>query len=121
MVAETPPFGQDGPCWWRAREAIEKVKANESTNSTPKARRVRCVTGTDVDELLNAYLGARDHIIEGLDETDTSIALMRMEGASQREIANAVGLSQSAVSRRLNGHGILELLDGSPGAVSVVT
>lgn len=114
-----PPFGQDGPCWWRARDAIEEVKRGETSKSIPKSRRVVCQTGTDLDQLLNGYLGARDHVVSGFDEIDLEIAALKLEGVTQAKIAETVGLSQSSVSRRLHGHGIYVVLDEQPHVVEV--
>lgn len=114
-----PPFGQDGPCWWRARDAIEEVKRGETSKSVPKSRRVASYTGTDLDQLLNGYLGARDHILSGFDEIDLGIAALKLEGVTQAAISKTVGLSQSSVSRRLHSHGIFVVLDEEPRVIEV--
>jgi hypothetical protein len=119
LFPEAPPFGQDGPCWWRARDAIGTVKSGESSKAVPRSRRVLCRTGTDQDELLNAYLGLRDHIVTRFDATDAEIASLVVEGTSQVETARLVNLSQSSVSRRLQSHGILVLTDLEPTTVEV--
>lgn len=119
LQPDDPPFGQDGPCWWRARDAIGKVKAGESSKSVPRSRRVLCRTGTDQDELLNAYLGLRDHIVTRFDAIDAEIASLVMADTNQVEIARRVDLSQSSVSRRLQSHGILVLIDLEPRTVAV--
>lgn len=119
LVPADPPFGQDGPCWWRAREAIDAVKRGESSNSVPNSVRTLCRTGTDADELLNGYLGLRDHIVSGFDEVDALLGVMRIDGRSQVEMAGAVGLSQSAVSRRLENHGISTVVTGQPTSLVV--
>lgn len=117
LPPESPPFGQDGPCWWRAREAIEEVKIGERSNATARATRTICRTGTDIDSLVNSYLSARDQIFVGFDEIDVQIALLNLAGSNQREIARSVGLSQGSVSRRLQGHGLFSLLDDQPDLV----
>ncbi len=115
-----PPFGQDGPCWWRAREAIEEVKAAEQSNSVPRSVRTRCRTGSESDSLINAYLSNRDQVLSGFDELDVTIANLRIKGMSQKEIANEVGLAQSSISRRLQTHGILTILNTEPDVIPVV-
>lgn len=110
LTTERPPFGQDGPCWWRAREAIEAVEKSESSNSVPRTIRTLARTGGDDEALLNAYLVARDHIVAGWDDTDRAIARLILSGATQAEAAERVGLSQSSVSRRIQGHGVLAVL-----------
>lgn len=116
LVSETPPFGQDGPCWWRAREAIGSVERAESSNAVPRTTRTLARTGDDTETLVNAYLAGRDHIVSGWDETDVSVARLFSDGWSQARIAETVGLSQSSVSRRLQNHGILAILKFKPGS-----
>jgi hypothetical protein len=115
LVPQEPPFGQDGPCWWRAREAIEEVKRSESSNSVPRSVRTLVRTGDSSDELINAYLVSRDHITAGWDEVDVEIAHLFRDGVNQTRISEQVGLSQSSVSRRLQNHGILTVLQYEPG------
>jgi hypothetical protein len=119
LVPSEPPFGQDGPCWWRARDAIEEVKSGESSNLVARSTRVRCHTGTDLDALLNGYLAARDHIVVGLDSIDRRLGLMRIAGATQAEMADAVSLSQSSVSRRFQSHGLFALIDNQPDLIDM--
>jgi hypothetical protein len=117
MVPQDPPFGQDGPCWWRAREAIDEVKKSESSNAVSRSVRTLVKTGDGSEELFNAYLVARDHITAGWDEVDLEVARLHVAGTNQTIISRQVGLSQSSVSRRLQNHGILAVLGYRPGAV----
>lgn len=119
LQPENPPFGQDGPCWWRAREAIGEVKAGEKSKSVPRSRRTLCITGTNSDGLLNGFLGLRDQVMAGLDDVDIRIANLRLLGKTQTEISDEVGLSQSSVSRRLHGHGLYVLLDQEPTQIEL--
>ncbi len=119
LVPTDPPFGQDGPCWWRARDAIDEVKSGESSNSVPNSLRTMTRTGTDADALLNGYLGLRDHLVSDFDDLDARLAVLRLDGLSQVEMARAVGLSQSAVSRRLQNHGISAIISGQPTVLVV--
>lgn len=116
MVPKDPPFGQDGPCWWRAREAIDEVKKSESSNAVPRSVRTLVKTGDDSQDLFNAYLVSRDHITAAWDEVDFEIARLHIEGTNQTSISRQVSLSQSSVSRRLQSHGILAVLGYRPGA-----
>lgn len=119
LVPTEPPFGQDGPCWWRARDAIEEIKLGESSNLVARSSRVRCHTGSSLDPLLNGYLTARDHIVEGLDSVDRRLGLMRMSGTTQAEMAAAVGLTQGSVSRRFQSHGLFALIDNQPDHIGM--
>lgn len=109
---ERAPFGQDGPCWWRAREAIERV--DRSTRDRGPARRTAIGTETSLDSLLNHYLLLRDTVIAGFDETDARVALGLLEGRSQSDLATEIGVNKSSVSRRVNTHGILAVIEARP-------
>jgi SatD family (SatD) len=102
------PFGQDGPCWWLAREAIEDVERS-GTGRGPE-RRTAFRSGGPIESLLNGYLVLRDTLLAGFDDVDSSIAIGLLEGHSQSELAAMSGLNKSSVSRRAHGHGILALL-----------
>jgi len=103
------PFGQDGPCWWRAREAIEFVDG--STQSRGPEARTAFRSASPLDPVLNSYLLLRDTLLAGFDEMDTRIALGLVEGLSQTEIARRLSINKSSVSRRAHTHGILALLE----------
>lgn len=114
LMAEDPdrsPFAQDGPCWWRAREAIEAVDRSAKGRSPEFRTAVR--TETALDPLLNNYLLLRDTLLGGLDTVDAQIAIGLLEGISQTELARRFGLNKSSVSRRANAHGILALVEAS--------
>lgn len=98
------PFGQDGPCWWRARAAIESLDG-------PRLRvRTAVRTETPIDALANGYLVLRDSILGDLDDTDLVVAVGLLDGLSQTEIAGRLGVNKSSVSRRAGSHGILALM-----------
>jgi hypothetical protein len=117
LLAEDParkPFGEDGPCWWRARDAIEAVE--RSGRGAQRATAIK--TETTLDTLLNDYLLLRDTLIFGFDDSDARIALGLLSGRTQSDLAGELGINKSSVSRRANGHGILALVEarsiGSP-------
>ncbi|HEX2153451.1 MAG TPA: SatD family protein [Acidimicrobiia bacterium] len=95
-------FGSDGPAWWRAREAIERV------DSSQPARTI-VVTETGWDQLLNSYLMLRDAHLDDLDEADVAILEGLEEGDTQRALAERLGLHESSVSRRVSRHGLATL------------
>ena len=112
LIAEDPertPFAQDGPCWWRAREAIEAVEHSGRGRGPRLHTAIR--TETTLDPLLNHYLLLRDTLLEGFDETDAQIAIGLLSGRSQTELAGLLGVNKSSVSRRANAHGILALIE----------
>jgi hypothetical protein len=112
LVVEDParsPFGQDGPCWWRAREAIEAVE--RSARSRGPELRTAARTATSIDQLLNGYLLLRDTLLGAMDDVDELITSGLLEGISQTDLAKELGLNKSSVSRRANSHGILALVE----------
>ena len=101
--ASPSAFGSDGPAWWRARDAIDRVHLSLPT-------RTLVVTETGWDELLNAYLMLRDAHFEDLDEADVAILEALEAGETQRAVAERLGLHESSVSRRVSRHGLAALL-----------
>lgn len=112
LIAEDParsPFGQDGPCWWRARDAIEVV--DRSSQGKAQGLRTAVRTETSLAPLLNGYLVLRDTLLTGLDDVDAQIAVGLLDGLNQTELAERLGLNKSSVSRRANTHGVLALIE----------
>lgn len=111
LIAEDPersPFGQDGPCWWRARDAIQAV--DRSSRGRGAQLRTAIRTETALDWLLNDYLLLRDTVIDGFDQVDARIAIGLMAGKSQTDLADELGLNKSSVSRRATSHGVLAVV-----------
>ena len=104
------PFGQDGPCWWRAREALDELARTERSNQEPNSLRTVCRTGTDREVALNAILVLRDHILGGIDELDAIILRLLIGGGSQQDAAAKLGVNKSSISRRMQNHGLAALL-----------
>ena len=104
------PFGQDGPCWWRARDALEELARTERSNQEPTSLRTVCRTGNAQEQLYNAILVLRDQTLSGIDEADATILKLVMSGASQQEAAARLGINKSSVSRRMQSHGLAALL-----------
>jgi predicted DNA-binding protein (UPF0251 family) len=104
------PFGQDGPCWWRARDALGELARTERSNQEPNSLRTVCRTGNAQEQPYNSILVLRDHILAGIDEADATILKLVMSGASQQEAAARLGINKSSVSRRMQSHGLAALL-----------
>lgn len=104
------PFGQDGPCWWRARDALGELARTERSNQEPNSLRTVCRTGNAQEQLYNSILVLRDHILAGIDEADATILKLVMSGASQQEAAARLGINKSSVSRRMQSHGLAAVL-----------
>lgn len=104
------PFGQDGPLWWRAREALEAVVAGETANTTPRSRRTAFRGDGPGDATCNSLLTLRDQIVSGLDAIDGAILQKLLGGETQATIAAELDLHPSSVSRRVQRHGLAALL-----------
>jgi len=104
------PFGQDGPCWWRARDALEELARTERSNQEPNSLRTVCRTGTVQEPAYNTILVLRDQILAGIDEADATILKLLIGGASQQEAAVQLKVNKSSVSRRMQNHGLAALL-----------
>lgn len=103
------PLLQDGPAWWSARQAIDEL-------GRPRRRSARTwydASQAPLDEqqqgealsvpdpgLANAFLLCRDQLVDRLSERGCRMLLLSSEGATQRDIAAAEGISKSAVSQQ---------------------
>lgn len=96
--------GQDGPAWWRARDAIDRLEGPIHPVRTV------LVTETEWDDLLNAFLTTRDTLLAAIDELDARICLGLLDGETQRSMAGRLELHESSVSRRVHGHGLAALV-----------
>jgi len=114
------PFEQDGPAWWAARDAIERVSLNMKHKEGPRGWRTACLisdtAGSAEDRIgnsqaiLNAFLMCRDEIVEGMDERDARITLALLRNERQRTIAEEENISQSAVAQRIGRSGAYALV-----------
>jgi hypothetical protein len=89
--ARTPRI-QDGPAWWAAREALEHL-------GRPRSAGLRTWYVGDGADAENAYLTCRDALVERLNERGHRMLALALSGRTQREIAEAEGVSPSAVSQ----------------------
>lgn len=111
------PLDQDGPCWWRARDAVDQVAREARSHRVPQSRRTMCITGTPQDDVLAGYLRLRDQLMTGIDRLDAEIMLGLARGRRQTDLADDLGLNKSSVSRRVQGHGLQALLTSLPDVV----
>jgi hypothetical protein len=115
------PFEQDGSAWWRAREALDRVRTAERSNGAPP----RWVTGLVTHDpatqaITQGYLQLRDHVLGGVDRVDADIVAGLMSGATQISIAGRLGIDKGAVSRRVGRHGLSALLWSLPTTIDAV-
>jgi len=110
LDAARSPILQDGPCWWRAREAIKMVASWEDANQSPNSTSTLVVTGDGRQDSFNAGLVLVDFILDGFDPADALIATMLLGGSTQEQAAVRLKVNKSSVSRRMQSHGIAALL-----------
>ena len=91
LDAEQTPMVQDGPGWWRARDAINELERRRSARSWydgPDAARV------------NAFLLTRDAVVDRLNPRARRLLDGALRGMSQRDLAAQEGISEPAVSQQ---------------------
>jgi hypothetical protein len=112
-VLQEEPRVEDGPGWWAAREAIHEVqRAQEHAGSRYRRTVFRAApdaTGPDPD-LVEAALVLRDEAVGGLSERSLSILRGLLVGHTQRELAESLGITPSAVSQRVRSDGLAALV-----------
>ncbi len=85
--------------WYHTRTA-KTISIDEMTKNADSRSDAEIPNAVDMEEIIIAEITAED-FLNTLDETDKKIIDMLVKKYTQAEIANEVGLSQSAVSRRL--------------------
>lgn len=110
------PHVEDGPGWWSARLAIERVSlaeqqpAERSLRTAYSAVHSRGGTADPAEPAVNAALALRDEIVGSLGLRGVSVLRGLLAERSQKEIADELGVSPSAVSQRVRADGIGALL-----------
>lgn len=107
----------DGPGWWAARNAVEHVEALQK-RAAPQARSWVIAHESaqkqhrDAVRWTNAYLLSRDEIIGAMSERVRRLTYGRCLARTQRELAAAEGITQSAVSQGLSTAGAAAIVEG---------
>lgn len=116
-VLGTSPRVEDGPGWWAARAAIERVEQAETKAALRSLRTayVADVSATDAgptadETAVNAALLLRDELVSGLSERSLSVLRGLLGGQTQRDLAQELGISPSAVSQRVRADGLGAIL-----------
>lgn len=116
-VLGTSPRVEDGPGWWAARTAIERVEQAETKAALRSLRTVYVadVSATDAgptadETAVNAALLLRDELVSGLSERSLSVLRGLLGGQTQRDLAQELGISPSAVSQRVRADGLGAIL-----------
>lgn len=108
VLSEAPRI-EDGPGWWAARAAIQRVAADADRASLGRVRTAFDVAG-GVDRpdaaAINAALLGRDGLVGAMSARSLSVLSGLLAGQTQREVAEAEGISASAVSQRVRNDGV---------------
>ena len=104
---------EDGPAWWAARAGIESAERGERS-AAARALRTAYVLADGADGpdpgWVNAGLVLRDERVSGLSERSLSVLRGLLSGQTQRDIAESLGISASAVSQRVRADGLAALV-----------
>jgi len=107
----------DGPAWWAARAAIDRVHALQD-RTIPRAR-TWVVAHESANEVTadavrwaNAYLLARDELVAAMSDRTRRLVYGRFLSRTQADLARSEGITQSAVSQALSSAGASSLLEG---------
>jgi hypothetical protein len=110
------PFAQDGPAWWAARAALDRVREAEKGIRRPSGWRMGFAAESELPEgpYLEALTIALDALIFRFRDADRTIALGLLRGEPQKSIARRLRVTPSAVAQRASAkglHSIRELLE----------
>ena len=98
------PYEQDGPAWWSAREAVDQVRDLAQRQERPKGVRTRWVDADGHRPLevaaVNAFVQCRDELVSAMDPRDAAALLGLLDDEPLSRIAEAEGVSASALSQR---------------------
>lgn len=101
---------KDGPGWWAARQAIVEVEEQAeraAMRHVHTAYRLAEGEGDDGTAIaVEAALQCQDHLVGSLSERSARLLGGLLDGMTQRELADAEGISPSAVSQRVRADGL---------------
>lgn len=106
LLESRTPLSQDGPGWWSAREAIERVEdlarqgRTEFVRTYLESSGVEHLPGEEV-AALNAFLLCRDALVAQMKPRSRRLLLGMILEKPQTELALEEEISQSAVSQNL--------------------
>jgi len=106
---------KDGPAWWAAREAIVAVEDQAQRAALGRVHTAYRLAEGERDELgsaiaVDAALHCQDHMVGSLSARSGRLLRGLLEGMTQRELAEAEGISPSAVSQRVRADGLAVIL-----------
>ena len=101
-------IGSDGPAYWRAREAIEFIHENNNYGNS----KISFNSGKKDDDVINNLIHYTDWMKENWTTTQREIlhTLLKKniynDDFKQKNLAKDIGISESAMSRRISSSGI---------------
>ncbi|WP_404383402.1 SatD family protein [Knoellia locipacati] len=106
---------KDGPAWWAAREAIVAVEDQARRAALAHVHTAYRLAEGEQDEMgtsvaVEAALQCQDHMVGSLSERSGRLLRGLLEGMTQRELAEADGISPSAVSQRVRADGLAVIM-----------
>jgi DNA-binding transcriptional LysR family regulator len=117
-VLQEDPRVEDGPGWWAARDAIHEVQEAQE-HAAGRFRRTAFHRAPDLRDpdadLVGAFLLLRDAAVGSLSGRSVSVLRGLLAGRTQRELAEELGISPSAVSQRVHGDGLAALVAADLG------
>ncbi|MEV8266457.1 SatD family protein [Microbacterium sp. NPDC076911] len=116
-IASTTGALPDGPGWWAAREAINKVHALEQRTAPTARAWIVAAQGQhegvhSSTSMANAYLLSRDEIVSAMSARARRLTYGRCINSKQSDLARAEGISQPAVSQALAAAGSAAVVEG---------
>ncbi|MDQ3627391.1 MAG: SatD family protein [Actinomycetota bacterium] len=108
--ATRAPMSQDGPAWWAARKAIETTRRRAASRSRSSRTWIAAADQEPVAAhheaaLTRSFLILQDHLLAVMSSLQLSALRESLAGTKQAAIAEAAGVSQSAVSQALSSSG----------------
>jgi hypothetical protein len=107
---------QDGPAWWAARSAIDRVKAMAEEPRTAFLRtrfelpKEEVTMSRQEEAAINAFLFTRDAMVDRMTPRSRRLLLGVLGGRRQAELAEEEGIYQSAVSQNLAQSGAYSIV-----------
>lgn len=107
---------QDGPGWWAARDAINEAKARETGRDRTLRTWYLVAEGAAPDRRrpapahVDAFLLLRDEVVTTMPARARRLLRGVLAGRTQAELAQAEGISASAVSQNLRRSGAYAVL-----------
>ncbi|MBY5161665.1 hypothetical protein [Salsipaludibacter albus] len=108
-LADDATDGMAGPAWERATIARAAAQDLPSRPKWPPSLRTVVADDAERAPLVNAYLVLQDQLLARMDARDRRALVGLLDGERQVDIAEAIGVTQPAVARRVRDRGALAI------------